>query len=273
MIWAFLLGVMWLLLWEPRALPGVPPKPTLLLGHRGVRGSLPENSLPAFRAALETLDGLETDLQRSTDGHIVLCHDFTLPDGRAVTSLTCAELRAADPNIPTLEALFVLARSFPGALLNLELKTRGWRTGGLERAAARAVRDSGLEGRVLVSSFNPLSLARVRLHAPELRTALLYSPDGPRWLRAGRAARLFARLLHLDALHPHFSLVNPSIARWARARSVMLNTWTVNSAAEVKRPTRLDVNGLMADDPSTLKDAFEEAMWSLKKDDLSPSYR
>jgi len=52
----------------------------------------------------------------------------------------------------------------------------------------------------------------------------------------------------------------------------MLNTWTVNSAAEVKRPTRLDVNGLMADDPSTLKDAFEEAMWSLTKDDLSPSY-
>jgi len=275
-VWAVLLGVIWLLLWEPRALPGVPPKPTLLLGHRGVRAkpedNLPENSLAAFRRALETLDGLETDLQRSADGHIVLYHDPTLPDGRAVTSLMCAELQDADPNIPTLEALFVLARGFPGALLNLELKTRGWRTGGLERAAARAVRNSGLEGRVLVSSFNPLSLARLRLYAPELRTALLVSPDGPRWLQTGRAARLVARPLHADALHPHLSLVDAALARWAQQRGVMLNVWTVNDAAEVARLVRLDVNGLMADEPAALKDAVEEATWSHTKNDASPPF-
>lgn len=273
-LWPLLLAALWPLLWQPRPLPGVPPKPTLLLGHRGVRAkpedNLPENSLAAFRAALETLDGLETDLHRSRDGHIVLYHDFTLPDGRVVTSLSCRELGDADPNIPTLEALFVLARGFPGALLNLELKTRGWHTNGLERAAARAIQISGLEGRILVSSFNPLSLARLRLYAPMVRTALLYSPDGPVWLRNNRAARLLARLLHLDALHPHFSLVDAPLTRWARKRGVMLNTWTVNNAAEVKRLTRLDVNGLMADDPVALKDAFKEATWSLTRNDSIP---
>ena len=273
-LWSLLLAALWPLLWEPRPLPGVPPKPTLLLGHRGVRAKpeddLPENSLAAFRAALETLDGLETDLHRSRDGHIVLYHDFTLPDGRVVTSLSCAELQKADPNIPTLEALFVLARGFPGALLNLELKTHGWRTNGLERAAARAIQTSGLEGRVLVSSFNPLSLARLRFYAPMVRAALLYSPDGPPWLRTNRSARLLARLLHLDALHPHFSLVDAPLTRWARHRGVMLNTWTVNNAAEVKRLTRLDVNGLMADDPAALKDAFKEATWSLTRNDPIP---
>ncbi len=264
LIWLTLLLIVWPLLWKPRALPGLEPKTTLLLGHRGVRGSPPENSLAAFRAALDAgLDGVETDLQCSRDGEIILYHDFTLPDGRTVGALTRRELEAADLNIPTLEALFVLARGYPGTLLNLELKTHGWRTGGLERAAASAVRASGLAGRVLVSSFNPASLLRLRLYAPELRTALLYSPDGPRWLRGDRAARLFIRLLHLDALHPHFSLVDAPLARWARQRGVMLNVWTVNDAAEVKRLTQLNVNGLMADDPATLKDAFKEALWSL----------
>jgi glycerophosphoryl diester phosphodiesterase len=270
LVWFLLLAALWPLLWQPRPLPGIRAKPTLLLGHRGVRGSLPENSLTAFQAALETLDGLETDLHRSRDGHLVLYHDFTLPDGRVVTSLTCAELQEADPNIPTLEALFVLARGFPGALLNLELKTWDWRTNGLERAAAKAIQNSGMEGRILVSSFNPLSLARLWLYAPIVRTALLYSPDGPAWLRTNRAARLLARLLHLDALHPHFSLVDAPLARWTRRRGMMLNTWTVNNAAEVKRLTYLNVNGLMADDPAALKDAFKEATWSLTRNDSIP---
>lgn len=268
LVWLGLLLVVWPLLWKPRAVPGIAPKPTLLLGHRGVRlkpeAKLPENSVAAFRAALNAgLDGVETDLQRTRDGQIVLHHDYQLPDGRAVGTLTWSELQQADPHIPTLEDLFVLARGYPGTLLNLELKTRSWRTGGLERAAAAAIRASGLGNRVLVSSFNPLSLVRLRLYAPELRTALLYSPDGPRWLRSNRAARGFVRFLHLDALHPHFSLVDAPLTRWAARRGVMLNVWTVNNAAEVTRLTKLNVNGLMADDPAALKDAFKEALWSL----------
>ena len=256
---------------------GIAPKPTLLLGHRGVRlgpeDNLPENSLQAFQAALDAgLDGVETDLQRSRDGQTVLYHDYTLPDGRAVGALTYKELQQADPHIPTLEALFILARDYPGTLLNLELKTRGWRTGGLERAAAAAVRASGLGGRVLVSSFNPLSLVRLRLYAPELRAALLVSPDGPRWLRTNRAARGFVRFLHLDALHPHFSLVDAPLTRWAARRGVMLNVWTVNNAAEVTRLTKLNVNGLMADDPAALKDAFKEALWSLENNNDAPGW-
>ena len=271
LVWIFLLVTLWLMLWEPRRLPDVPPKPTLLLGHRGVRGSLPENSMPAFEAALEAgLDGLETDVQRSRDGELVLYHDFTLPDGRLLTTLTYAEIQKTDPNVPTLEDLFTLVRCYPGTLLNLELKTRGWRTGGLERAAAHALETSGFEGRILVSSFSPLSLARLRLYAPDIRTALLYSAYGPRWLRNNLTARLFARFLHVDALHPHHGLIHADLARWAKRRGVTLNTWTVNDPEDVKRLTLLNVNGLMADDLAALKDAYKEAQWSLNEMIQSP---
>ncbi len=264
--WSLLLLTLWVLLWEPRRLPDVPPKPTLLLGHRGVRGSLPENSMPAFEAALDAgLDGVETDVQRTRDGELVLHHDFALPGGRLLTTLTYAEIQKIDPNVPILEDLFTLFRGFPGTLLNLELKARGWRTGGLERAVAHALGCSGLEGRVLVSSFSPLSLARLRLYRPDIRTALIYSANGPRWLRDNLTARFFARLLHVDALHPHHGLIHTDLARWAKRRGVTLNTWTVNDPEDVKRLTLLNVNGLMADDLAALKDAYKEAQWSLNE--------
>ncbi len=265
LVWIFFLLVLWLLFWKPRQLPEVTPKQTLLLGHRGVRESLPENTLSAFQAALDAeLDGLETDVQRTRDGELVLYHDFALPDGRTLSALTHEELQEADPNIPTLEGLLTLIRCYPGTLLNLELKTRGWRSGGLERAVANAVETSGIEGRVLVSSFNPLSVARLRLYAPAVRVALLYSEGGPRWLRTNAAAKIFARLLHVDALHPQYTLIDQDLVRWAQQNGVMLNTWTVNSSQDVKQLTHLYVNGLMADNPAALKDAYKEALWSLK---------
>ena len=264
LVWTLLLFILWLLLWQPRQLPDVTPKQTLLLGHRGVRGSLPENTLTAFQAALNALDGLETDVQRTADGEVALYHDFALPDGRTLSTLTYEELREADADIPTLEHLLTLVRCYPGALLNLELKTRGWRSGGLERAVAHALETSGIEGRVLVSSFNPLSLVRLRFCKPGTRTALLYSADGPRWLRNNASAKVFARLLHVDALHPQHTLIDPNLAHWARQHGLNLNAWTVNDAKSVKRLTRLGVNGLMADNPAALKDAYKEALWSLK---------
>ena len=247
--------ILWALLWEPRALPDVEREPPLLIGHRGLRGRLPENSLAAFAAALdEGLDGVEFDVQRSCDGTLFILHDFALPDGRSARSLTLAELQTFDPNIPALTDLFMLAKDYPSALLNLEVKAQGVRSDGVERSVVRVVRASGLSGRVLVSSFNPLTLLRVRLFAPELRTALLCAPDTPRPLSVRRIVQGLARALHVDALHPHYSQVDAALLRWAARHGLPLNVWTVNDPADVKKLTRLRVNGLMADDPRALKD-------------------
>ncbi len=240
-------------LWWPRPLPGVTRPPPRLIGHRGVRVGEPENSLAAFRRALDAgLDGIEFDVQRSRDGALVIFHDFELR-GRAVAALSRAEIESNDPNIPTLESLFNLAHDYPGTLLNLEIKARGWRTGGLERTVVRSVRNSKLKDRVLVSSFSPLSLARVRLRAPGLRTALLFAPDLPRFLRSG----WLAGWLHVDALHPHYSQVTRDLVTRAHARHLAVNVWTVNEAAEVARLLALRVDGVMADDPTRLKRAAE----------------
>jgi glycerophosphoryl diester phosphodiesterase len=247
------LAVLWLTLaWRPRSLAGVTRSRPWLIGHRGVRGSLPENSLAAFEAALEAgLDGVELDVQRSADGVLVVYHDFEMPSGAAVSSLKLETLQTLDPNIPSLKSVLELAARYPGTLLNLEIKARGVRTHGLERELAQLVRATNLADRVIVSSFRPLSLLKLRLAAPELRVGLLFAPDLPWWLRSG----LSAGLLHVDALHPHESQVDERLIARARRRGLLVNTWTVNDAARVRELLALGVDGIIADDPKALLEA------------------
>lgn len=239
---------MWVsLAWRPR--PGPVGRKPLLIGHRGVRGSLPENSLRAFRAALEAgLDGIEFDVQRSKDGVLLVYHDFKLPSGAAVSALEFKTLQALDENIPSLEALFELAKGYPDTLLNLEMKVKGWRSRGLEREVAWLVCASGLAKRVLISSFSPLALAKLRLIAPHLRTALLFAPEQPWWLRSGWAAAP----LHVDAIHPHESQLTKGLLARARRRGLIVNTWTVNDSGRVQELLALGVDGIIADDPHEL---------------------
>ena len=249
-LFLLVLALLWrTALWRPRRLPGVTRKLPLLLGHRGVRGARPENTLEAFRYAFRSgLDGVECDVQRSRDGVLVLFHDFTV-QGRRVADLGWEELRAAQPDVAKLSELFDLAQSCPGTLLNLEVKAAGWRTHRLERDLVRAVRASGLADRVLVSSFNPASLLKVRFFSPRLRTGLLYAPDLPLPLRTP----WLAGWLHTDALHPHESQVTAALLRRAHARGLAVNTWTVNSDMRITSLTKLGVDAIIGDDPIVLR--------------------
>jgi len=254
-----LLLLWWYGLWSPRPLPDVSDKRPLLLGHRGVRGSQPDNSLAAFQMAFEAgLDGIECDVQLARDGSLVLVHDTDLSHANgqniAVRTLTRHQLQQHDANIITLETLFELAQQYPETLLNVELKLphdfaswryQLWGSRQLETRVATSVAAYNLQGRVLVSSFHPWALVRMRLVAPAVRVALL-GYHIPWWL---------AGLLHVDALHPHHSVLDTRLFQRAKRNGLMVNSWTVNDPNEVKRLASLPVDGLVADDPDSLKRA------------------
>lgn len=205
--------------------------------------------MPAFELALSVADGIETDVQRTRDGVLVLWHDFGC-HGLEVRASDLADLRARAPRLATLSELFRVARDHPGTVLNLEIKSlprplRGW---ALERDLVRAVRASGLADRVLVSSFDPLALGRVRLLAPALRTALLTAPEAGPGARSGA----LARWLHVDALHPQDRQADDAtLARCAR-RGLPVHVWTVNDEARMTALARAGVGGLIGDDPAAL---------------------
>ncbi len=247
-----LLLLLWrLLLWRPRPVPGLNRSRPLLIGHRGVRQIRDENTVVAFRYAFEEgLDGIECDVQRSKDGALVLYHDFEL-QGRRIAELSRAEIHMLDPKIPDLTELLELARDYPGTLINLEIKSDQLRSDGVERDLVRAVRVSDLAERMIISSFNPLSLLRIRLYASELRVALLYAPDMPRLLRHG----VLAPWLHVDAIHPHESQVTVELLSKARKQQLAVNTWTVNEPMRITSLTEQGVNAIMGDNPAILRQA------------------
>lgn len=243
------------------ARPAHLPRP-LNIGHRGARGLAPENTLPAFRAGVAAgADGVELDVQRTADGHLVVFHDDDLQRiagirGSVVTS-TLAQLaeldvgrhfapRFAGEPIPTLDQ--VIEALPPPTLLHVEAKRFTMGDDGLEAGIVAAVHRHDLLGRCLVSSFNPLILWRISRMDRQIPLGLLYEPGmslglGQGWPR---------RIIPLAALHPYFEQVTPELVQMAHAHGWQVNTWTVNDPADMQRLVAMGVDGIITDRPDLL---------------------
>ena len=152
----------------------------LVCGHRGDRVWGRENTMGAFRMAVEAgVDMLETDVRMTADGALVLMHDEAVDrttDGTGlVCNLTLEQIRnlnaavhspfAAEPPA-TLEELLDLAKAHPKLLLNIELKD--YPTEGNEAFAyeccdkiAKTLENSGMGQRIWINSFDGRLLERI----------------------------------------------------------------------------------------------------------------
>jgi glycerophosphoryl diester phosphodiesterase len=175
----------------------VPRTKPLNIGHRGAMASAPQNTLAAFRTAVEFgADGVELDVHLSKDGAVVVIHDFYVDrttDGTGrVAQKTLAELKALDAGgkfspefaserIPTLSKVFDVLEG--KLLVNVELKAPDRsRDTSLVAPVLEVVRKHGMDRRVLFSSFNSHVLHAMKQLAPDI-IGLLYAPDSPMYAR------------------------------------------------------------------------------------------
>ena len=235
----------------------------LTLGHRGASAAAPANTLAAFRLALELgADGFELDVQLTADNELVVIHDYSMDhttDGSGlVRQKTLAEIKKLDAGvrfasrfagerIPTLREVFEMAGK--GPFINVEIKTTSPRGNGLEPRLIALIREYGLGERLVVSSFNPFALWRIRRLAPDMRLALLYADDLPAYLRN----RWLAFLSHPNALNPKYTMATSDHVRWAQAHGYGLYVWTVDDEAEMRRLASLGVSGIISNRPDVLK--------------------
>jgi glycerophosphoryl diester phosphodiesterase len=234
----------------------------LILAHRGARHQAPENTLAAFRLAAEMgADGVELDVQLCRDGEAVVIHDSTVDettDGRGrVKDYTLAELQALDAGgwyaaefagecIPSLAQ--VLHELGPRLMLNIELKTDALLSDGLEAEVVRLVEDTNLVHQVIVSSFNPAALWRLRRLNRRIPIGLLYSPDQAPHLRG----RWLQPLLRPNALHPRWDMLDQAAVAAARRRGLMVNPWTCNEPEAMLRLIQWGVDAIITDRPDLL---------------------
>jgi glycerophosphoryl diester phosphodiesterase len=223
----------------------------LPLAHRGLHDrskGVIENSLSAFRAAIDAGYGIELDVQRSADDVPIVFHDDDmdrLTDATGPFANYSAEtlgrtlLRGGTDTIPTLaEVLTLVAGRVP---LLVEIK-ENWNTmkdtdGVLERAVAAAL--AGYKGPVAVMAFNPHCIAHMARLAPDLPRGLTTEAYDP-VLNAPIPAAVCDHLREIPDYdrtgssfisHQVSDLGRPRVAE-LKAQGAAILCWTVRSAAD-----------------------------------------
>ncbi|MCX7787277.1 MAG: glycerophosphodiester phosphodiesterase [Spirochaetes bacterium] len=218
-------------------------KKPLIFAHRGVSSQCPENTLSAFRKAIEVgADGIELDVHRSKDGHLLVCHDETVDrttDGKGVIQeMTRKDLSKLDAGswfgtafkgerIPMLEEVLNILQPTT-LLLNIELKTDYFFYPGIEEETYALIQKYGMEDRVILSSFNHYTVLRFRRIAPKVRTGILYSCHL-------FAPHTYASSLGVQALHPPMHLAQTEIIEAAHEAGLTVHGWFSRERFDVER--------------------------------------
>ena len=219
-----------------------------IVAHRGLSAEEPENTMRAFRRALEVgCDLIEFDVHRTRDGTPVVIHDDTVDrttDGSGVVrEMTLDRIRALDAGggerIPTLAEVLELTTG--RVLLVTEIKRPG-----IEERVAAVVRESDALADVMFWSFFPQALESMRRVEPRLPGGLLIGPETlPRWPEM----RELAIRLGLQAVSVFCFGISEEIARDCRRSGLALYAWTADAEAEVARLIALGLDGICTNYP------------------------
>lgn len=215
---------------------------TEIFAHRGASGYAPENTLEAFRLAMEQgADGMELDVHLTKDGEVVVIHDETLDrtsNGHGnVRDYTLEELKKFSfhnhmekyqgVQIPTLkEALNLVKNS--RIKVNIELKTGIYWYEGIEEKTMDIVKTMGMEDRVIYSSFNHYSIQKVLEQNSDAETAYLFS-DVPLNMEK------YAKDTGVKGLHPAvYHLKMADFLETYMKSGLKVRVWTVNNKEDMK---------------------------------------
>ncbi len=249
--------------------------------HRGDSVRAPENTLEAFRRAVQAgAGGLELDVHLTRDGRVVVIHDATVDrttnGSGAVEGLTLKELKALDAGhgfspdggmtypyrgvglkVPTLAEVL---EEFPDVSINIDIKHLG---PGYEEAVIEVLRRTGAEGRALVVSEHHAAVRRVRevsggsvaTGASRREVAVFYLLSA---LRLEGLLRPDYDALQVPVSYGRLALVTRRFVEAAHARGVRVDAWIINDLAEMRRLLDLGVDVVMTDYPDALAGVIAE---------------
>lgn len=238
------------------------------MAHRGASAEVPENTFAAFELAVARgADAVEFDVRLTADGVPVVLHDPDLArttdtvgpvGGVTVAELARVRIRGGHA-IPTLAETL---RSLSGRIaVDIELKNIPGEPDfipdgePLVEATLEAIEASGFVGPVLLSSFNPASIAHARRLAPDLPTGLLTSTD----VDADAALAFAAAEGHAWVL-PFVRTVAAAVDGYperVHAAGLRLGTWITDDPAEALALFEAGVDAVATNDPGAVVVARE----------------
>lgn len=216
---------------------------TLACAHRGLSAEQPENTLAAFRAAIEAgAQAIELDVRLSHDGHVIIMHDASLArttDGTArVGDLDLKEIKTyhtSDGPVPTLDDAFTECAAWDG-VWNIEIKAPLATDGVLD-----LMEKHGLQERLMVTSMDPSALMTVHKRSPKTPRGLIVlgPPDADDMLAADDAG--------CSWLMVHEEYMDANLVQTCMGAGLRLGAWTVNDVARAKDLVGLGVHMVITD--------------------------
>lgn len=225
---------------------------TLIIAHRGASNLAPENTLKAFKKAIELkADYIEFDVHQSKDGEIVIMHDSntlrTTGHLELIKDMTLEELKKLDcgdgERIPTLRELVKLAKG--KISLNCEVKVRG-----IAELIIKILNEEDSLETTIISSFKHDILLKIQKLEPRIKLASL-EPNRIGWIRSWLSRKKLIRVAISNkfyAINPFFKLVNQNFIARAYKNNLKIFPWTVNSDSAIKKLINIGVDGIITND-------------------------
>jgi len=225
----------------------------LVIGHRGAKGHIAENTLVSIKKAIELgADGVEIDVFLCKSGEIVVFHDKKLDyltNGKGlIESKTLSELKklrvlGTNEQIPTLNEVFDIIDK--NTFLNIELKGSNTAKSSLDIVKEQLNNNKVLYNNILFSSFNWEELQDLRDLDSKIKIALVTGKDP--LMAIGPALKLGA-----IAINPTYKKLNKKVIEEIFKAGLKVYTWTVNDKEDIKRMKKLGVNGIITDFPERI---------------------
>jgi glycerophosphoryl diester phosphodiesterase len=245
-------------------------------GHRGARAMYPENTIPAFKYAIEAgVDFLEMDVAVTKDNVLVISHDphinpeiCTGPHpGIAIHELTLAELHEYDcgtlknphfpkqhpvpgTRIPTLDEVLNLSE---GNSVQFNIETKSFPDHPeltpppdvFSKMMLDVIRKHKLDSRVIVQSFDFRTLRAMKRLAPGIRLAALWEGKPDSFVSIAKDAEA-------GIISPAFHLVTPEQVHASHAAKLEVVPWTADTPKDWQNLVDAGVDAIITDDPAAL---------------------
>lgn len=217
----------------------------LVIAHRGASAFAQENTLEAFNMAFKLgASWLETDVQRSADGVLVLYHDYFLPNGKKIKELTYKEL--AKNSVPKLaDLLKITPKNFT---LNLEIKNDENIYPNIEKEilAELSIAKNISKEQILISSFAAESLAKIRALDKEISIGIL-----TRNFEIKTPLSLSAKSVNISVKR-----VTKNIVETCHKNNLKVLVYTVNDYKKYLELQTWGVDGIFSDNPVLAQPQF-----------------
>jgi glycerophosphoryl diester phosphodiesterase len=236
----------------------------LIVAHRGSSGLAPENTMAAFKLAIdEGADMIELDVRLTRDGELVIIHDRTLrrtTDGKgAVFGHRLDALkqfdagswfapRFKDERIPTLREALAILPSY--MKLNIEVKTDGERRRTeCTRRLSDALHSDPVRSRLIVSSFDHRFLRQLRRFDPSLNLGVLYWPVRD----LGKKPSHFQRTIGATTFACSHTQLRKRWVKDAHDHGMHVACYTVNTERQLRRMVRYSVDAVITNVPGQVR--------------------